>query len=99
DVGDMALQVFADLGELPEVVAEELLQGADGTAGGQRDGLDGLALEVGEESLAVGVQVREGLGIATTEQVVPKEVIQRWPQGRQLLLGHGSGLLAVLVLF
>jgi hypothetical protein len=48
----MALQLRADLGVVPEVVAEELLRGADGTAGGPRDGLDGLALEVGEEPFA-----------------------------------------------
>src|SRR5215813_15501896 len=90
----MALQLFADVGEGPEVVAEELLQGADGTAGGQGDGFDRLAFEVGEESFAIGVQVGEGLGIAATEQVRSQKVIQGGPQGLQLLLGHGSCLLA-----
>jgi hypothetical protein len=80
-------------------VAEELLEGADGTAGSQGDGLDGLALEVGEESAAVGVQVGEGLGVAATEQVGPQEVLQGGSQGIKLFLRHGAGLLAVLLLF
>ena len=95
----MTLQLLADVGERPQVVAEELLQGADGTAGGQRDGLDTLAVQVGEQPFAVGVQVGEGLGVAATEQVGPQEVVQRWSQGLQLLLSHGSGLLAGLLLF
>jgi hypothetical protein len=43
----------ADPGERPGVVAEELLEGADGDAGGQGDGLAGLAVEVGEQAPAV----------------------------------------------
>src|SRR5439155_12311697 len=60
--GDVALQLLADVGVSPEVVLEELLQGADGAAGGQGDGLDALAGQVREQALAVGVQVGEGLG-------------------------------------
>jgi hypothetical protein len=99
DIGDMTLQLLADVGGRPKVVAEELLQGADGTAGGQGDGFAGLALEFGEESFAVGVQVGEGLGVAAAEQVRSQEVIQRWPQRLQLLLGHVYGLLARSLLF
>lgn len=56
EVSAMALQLAADLCELPEVVTQELLQGADGTTRGQGDGLGGLAFEVGEEPFTVGVQ-------------------------------------------
>ena len=73
---DVALQLSADLSVLPLVVAEELLQGADGTAGGQGDRLDTLAFEFGEQATAVGVQVAEGLGVAAAEQVRPQEIIQ-----------------------
>jgi hypothetical protein len=99
DIGDMTLQLFADLGEIPKVVLEKLLQGADGTARGQGDGFAGLALEFGEESFAVGMQVSKGLSVAATEEIRLQEAIQRWPQSLQLLLGHGCGLLAGLLLF
>jgi len=77
EIGDRTWQWFADLGERPEVVVEELLQGTDGTARGQGDGFAGLAREVGEESFTVGVQVGEGLGVAAAEQVGSQEVMQR----------------------
>src|SRR5262245_29270950 len=94
----MALQVLSDLRLLPLVVAKELLQSADGTTRGQRDGLGGLAFEVGEEPATVGVQVGEGLGVTTTEEIGPQEGIQGRPQTVQLLLGHCSGLLGGLLL-
>jgi hypothetical protein len=81
------------------VVAEEILEGADGTAGSQGDGLDGLALEVGEESAAVGVQVGKGLGVAATEELGPQEVVQGESQGIKLFLRQGAGLLAGFLLF
>ena len=67
------LQLGADLGVMPVVVAEEFLQGADRTAGSEGDRFDALALEFGEQAPAVGVQVAEGLGVTATEQVRPKK--------------------------
>lgn len=40
----------------------------------------------------------EGLGISETEEVWSQEVVQRWSQGVQLFLSHGSGLLVGLFL-
>ena len=40
---------------VPGVVVQELLEGADGGAGGQGDGLDRLARQVGEQAAAVDV--------------------------------------------
>lgn len=74
--GNVALQLLADLGVMPSVVTEELLQSANGTASGQSDWFGSLALQVGEQATAVGLQVVEGLGVATAEQVPPQEVIQ-----------------------
>ena len=89
----MALQLLPDLLALPLVVFEELLQGADGRAGGEGDGLDALALQVGEQAAAVGVQVGEGLGVAAAVQVRPQEALQGRPQPVELFLRHCSCLL------
>lgn len=97
--GDRALQQLADLVVLPGVVAEELLKGADGAAGGQSDGFDTLAFEFGDQSAAVGVPMREGLGISSAEQVGVQEVVQGCRPFVQLLLGHCSGLLVGCLLF
>ena len=86
-------------GVVATVVAEELLQGADGTAGGQGDRLDALAFQVGEQAAAVGVQVAEGLGVAAAEQVRLQEIIEGGPQPVQFFFRHGSCLLAGLLLF
>src|SRR5262249_1972390 len=48
--GRVPLEVLAQPGEVPGVVAEELLEGAHGCAGGQRDRLDDLSRQVGGES-------------------------------------------------
>src|SRR6266702_748243 len=94
----MTLQQLFDVGVLPVVVAEELLQGADGTATGKGDRLDALAFQVGEQTAAVAVQVAEGLGVAAAVQVRPQEVLQRRPQPVELFLGHCSCLLPGLLL-
>src|SRR5262249_11519117 len=52
-VGDVALQDVAGPLEGPEVVLEELLEGAHGDSGVEGDGLAGLAVEVGEQAAAV----------------------------------------------
>src|SRR4051812_19321373 len=51
--GDVPLEGVAGQAVGPGVVAEELLPGADGGAGGEGDGLGGLAGQVGEEPAAV----------------------------------------------
>src|SRR6185369_7739942 len=48
--GGVAVELVTDGGEVPDVVLEELLQGADGGAGLQGDGLDALAGQVGEQA-------------------------------------------------
>jgi hypothetical protein len=73
---NVALQLIDDLGVLPLVVAEELLQGADSTARGQGDRLRRLAFQVGEQATAVGMQVAKGLRIAAAVQVRPQEIIE-----------------------
>jgi hypothetical protein len=89
-VGDVLLQEVADLGEGSEVVLEELLQGADGNAGVEGDGLAGLALEVGEEAAAVDVEQVKGLGVAAAEEELPQVLGEGRPQLLNLFSSHGN---------
>ena len=54
------LELVAHAEVVPDMAAEELLEGADGGAAGQSDRLGGLARQVREQAAAVGVQVLDG---------------------------------------
>jgi hypothetical protein len=78
--GEVLLQLGPGLGEGPAVVAEELLEGADGDAGGQGDGLAGLAGQVGEQAAAVDAEQVEGLGVVAAKEELLQVVGEGWPQ-------------------
>ena len=88
--GDMTLEGVAGLSERPVVVLEELLQSADGHAGFQGDGLAGLALQVGEQAVAVDLQQVKGLGVVAAEEELLQIVGKGRPQGRDLFRRHGN---------
>ena len=79
-MGDVLLQQVAGLCKRPDMVAEELLEGADGDAGVEGDGFAVLAFEVGEESAAVDVEQVEGLGVAAAEEELLQVVGEGRPQ-------------------
>jgi hypothetical protein len=89
-VGHVALEGVSDAREGPAVIAEELLEGADGEASGQGDGLAGLAVEVREQSAAVGAQEVEGLGVVAAEQELLQVVSEVRPQLLDLLRCHDN---------
>ena len=86
----MLLQAGAGLREGPAVVPEELLEGADGRARGQGNGLTGLAVEVGEQAAAVNAEQGKGLSVIAAE----KELLQVGGEGRPQFLDlfgcHGN---------
>src|SRR5439155_13411253 len=90
DAGDVLLQAGAGLREGPAVVPEELLEGADGRARGQGNGLTGLAVEVGEQAAAVNAEQGKGLSVIAAE----KELLQVGGEGRPQFLDlfgcHGN---------
>jgi hypothetical protein len=86
--GSVPLELAADGGNVPDVVLEELLQGADGGAGLQGDRLDALARQVGEQAADIGAQMGERLRVVTAEQVVIEEARQGRPKSPKLLLCH-----------
>src|SRR5262245_20488414 len=89
-ISHMALQLGAGLGEGPAVVLEELLQGAGGDAGGQGDGLAGLARQVGEQACAVDAQQVERLGVVTAEEELLQVVGEGRPELLDLFRRHGN---------
>jgi hypothetical protein len=72
------------------VVAEELLQGADGDAGGQGDGRAGLAVEVGGQPAAIDAEQVEGLGVVAAEEDLLQIGGEGRPQLLELFRRHGS---------
>src|SRR6202162_1389585 len=101
-VGDVLLQSVAELGVLPLVVAQELLQSAYGAPGGQGHRLDTLAFEIGEQAPAVGGGGGQGFGVAGAVQVRLQELIESSPESIQLFFRHGgsprAGLRLVYIL-
>ena len=101
--GDVLLEDVAGTAVGPDVVAQELLQGADGRARVQRDRLGRLALQVGQEAAAVDLQQVEGLRVSAAElkllQVVGERRTQRfdllWRHGNLRDLARGSGVTPV----
>jgi hypothetical protein len=88
--GEVALEVGAGLVEGPAVILEERLQRAGGDAGGQRDGLAGLAGQVGEEPAAVDAEQVEGLGVVAAEEERPQVVGEGRPEFRDLIRRPGN---------
>src|SRR5262249_32978016 len=86
--GGVAVQDVEGPGVVPGVVAQELLEGTHRGACGQGDGLDRLAVEVGEQPADVGAQVVEGLGVLTAEQEAVQEAVQGTAQAAQLAFAH-----------
>src|SRR3989440_8898567 len=89
-LGGVLLLQLPDAVAVPVVVLEELLQGADGGAGLQGDGLDALGRQVGEHAADVGAEGGEGLRGAAAEDEAVEVVSQGRAQGAQLVLSHGT---------
>src|SRR5262249_21883076 len=90
--GDVLLEDVAGPPPGPGVVLEELLDGADGAAGGQGDGLGGLARQVGQQAAAVDLQQVEGLGVVAAERELPEVGGESRSQRDDLLGGHDNNL-------
>ena len=84
----MALEPIADGGEVPGMVAQELLQGAHRGAGAQGDRLDALARQVGQQALDVSAEMAKSLRVRAAKQESIEEAGQGRPQVRKLLFGH-----------
>jgi hypothetical protein len=56
-LGNLLLELIAQARLVPDVIAQKVLQGADGGAGGPGNGLDRLARQVGKQAPAIGVQM------------------------------------------
>ena len=72
------------------MVLEELLEGTDGGAGGEGDGLAGLARQVGEQAAAVDAQQVEGLGVVAAEEVLLEVVGEGRAHLLELFRRHGN---------
>lgn len=89
--GDAALQIVPHSGFIPAGVGQELLKGANRTAGLQGDGLDALAGKVREQSAGVGLKVfQRGLGQETGPKIA--QVIRECRTQRRNLLGIDGDL-------
>ena len=89
-LGQAPLEAVAGLAVAPGGGGEELLEGADGGAAGQGDGLHALAGQVGEQAAAVAVEVGRG---ATPEEARAEVVQERGEGGAQasdVRIGHGD---------
>lgn len=84
----MALERAAGGAVFPAGDGEERLEGADGGPGLQRDRLDALARQVGQQRPAVVVEVRGGAVLEETRPEPPQIRRERWPQLPDLLVGH-----------
>ena len=100
DPGEVPLEGVAGEVVVPGGDDEELLEGADGGAADQGDRLDGLARQVGEQTMTVVVEVA---GDAFLEEAAAVEVEvgrERGSEARDVSIGHGSSLPATpLILY
>src|SRR5262249_16683721 len=90
--GDELLQPVAQAVVVPAVGAEELLQGADGDALVQGDGLGRLARQVGKQATDIS---REGLGGGPAREAVVEgggEAVGQAPQPADVCGVHVGGL-------
>ena len=85
---DAAMQLVPHPPVVPHVVGEELLERADGAAGGQRDRLDALARQVAEQPAGVGAQVGERVARDEARPEAPQVVGERRPERGDLFVGH-----------
>lgn len=84
-LGHALLQQVAPALRVPDVVAEKPLQGLHGAAGRQGDGFDVLAIQIGEPSAAVDINIiqQPALGKASAQRT--QKLRQGRPQAGDLL--------------
>lgn len=87
-LAQVPLEGGAGLVMVPLGGGQELLEGADGRAGGQGERLDRLPREVGQEPTAVGAEVGGGAGLAEAPAEPPEVRGEGRPEGGNLLIGH-----------
>src|SRR4051794_37043271 len=92
DAGQVPLQRVAGQFLVPVGGDEELLEGADGGAAGQGDGLDALARQVGQQAAAVVVEVAGGPVLQEAGAEAAEERTERGAELSDVLIGHGSSL-------
>ena len=88
DRPQVLLEDVAGGGVVPLGGGQELLEGADGRPGLERDGLDRLAGQIGQEAAAVGVEVGGGAVLAEASAEPPEVARERRPEGRDFLFRH-----------
>ena len=85
---DAALHLVPHEVVIPDVFGKELLERADGGAGGQGDRLDALARQVAEQSAGVGLEVSEGLLRHEAASETAQVRRECRPQRGDLFFGH-----------
>src|SRR5262249_53566321 len=90
--GDELLQPVAQPAVVPAVGAEELLQGADGDALVQGDGLGRLAGQVRQQAADISRQVRAGGAAREAVVEVGEEAVEHRPQPADLCGVHDGAL-------
>ena len=89
-LGQALLQLVTHLVLVPDVVTQELLEGADRRARSQGDGLDALAGQVGQQAPTVGVQMLTGAFLGKAVVKLPQVGRKGRTQSSHLFRCHGA---------